>query len=176
MISAAKIIWRHFFNQNMKSTIFIGYGNPDREDDGVAWHLLNKVLADCHCSQSDLFSSDVIPVQAGLDIWFNFQLLPEMADTIADYDRALFIDAHTGAIEEDVSYYSIEPEFQNSPFTHHFTAASCLAVAQSLKGHYPASKMLSIRGYQFSFSRDLSEKTADLVEQAYKLLKQDFLE
>lgn len=160
----------------MKSTIFIGYGNPDREDDGVAWHLLNKVLVDCRCSQTDLFSSEVIPVQAGLDIWFNFQLLPEMAETIAGYERALFIDAHTGAIEEDISYQPIEPEFQNSPFTHHFTAASCLAVAQSLSGHYPQSKMLSVRGYQFAFSRDLSARTAELVEQAYLLLKHDFLE
>ncbi len=160
----------------MKSTLFIGYGNPDREDDGVAWHLLNRVLTDCHCSEDDLFSSDVIPVQAGLDIWFNFQLLPEMADTIAEYERALFIDAHTGEIEEDISYHDLQPAFQNSPFTHHFTAASCLAVAQSLAGRYPASKMLSVRGYRFAFSRELSPQTAELVAQAYALLKRDFLE
>ena len=160
----------------MKSTIIIGYGNPDREDDGVAWHLLNKVVAACDCPEADLFSSDVIPVKPGLDIWFNFQLLPEMADTIADYDRALFIDAHTGNIEEDISYHTLEPEFQNSPFTHHFTASSCLAVAQSLKGHYPESKMLSVRGFQFAFSRELSAQTADFVNQAFALLKHDFLE
>ena len=160
----------------MKSTIFIGYGNPDREDDGVAWHLLNKIVAACDCQQADLFSSDVIPVKPGLDIWFNFQLLPEMADTIAEYDRAVFIDAHTGEIKEDISYHSLEPAFQNSPFTHHFTASSCLAVAQTLVGHFPQSKMLSVRGFQFAFSRELSPKTSVLVEQAFALLKRDYLE
>jgi len=160
----------------MKSTILIGYGNPDREDDGIAWHLLNRVLEECHCSDDDLFSSDVISVREGLDIWFNFQLLPEMADTIADYERAVFIDAHTGEIEESISYHDLQPEFQNSPFTHHFTAASCLALAQSLKGRFPASKMLSVRGYQFAFSRELSPQSANLTTQAFDLLKRDFLE
>jgi hydrogenase maturation protease len=160
----------------MKSTILIGYGNPDREDDGVAWHLLQKVIADCKCTDADLFSSDVIAIRPDLDIWFNFQLLPEMAETIADYERAVFIDAHTGEIQEEISYHPIEPVFQNSPFTHHFTPASCLAVAQQLSGRYPESMMLSVRGYQFSFSQDLSEETAALVEKAFALLKKDFLE
>lgn len=160
----------------MKKTIFIGYGNPDRGDDGVAWHLMNKVLAFAGCDQNDLFSSDVITVNADLDIWFNFQLLPEMAETIAQYERAVFIDAHTGAIKEDISFIPIEPEFQNSPFTHHFTPASCLAVAETITGRFPQSWMLSVRGYQFAFNRDLSVQTLSLVEKSFDILKKDFLE
>ncbi len=160
----------------MKTTIFIGYGNPDRQDDGVAWHLLNKVLEYSGCHENDLFSSDIIPVKSGLDIWFNFQLLPEMAETIAGYDQAVFIDAHTGEIKEDISFIALEPAFQNSPFTHHFTPASCLALAESITGIYPRSWMLSVRGYQFQFNRDLSSQTLALVDKAFALLKKDFLE
>lgn len=160
----------------MKNTILIGYGNPDREDDGVAWHLLNKVLEETGCPDRDLFSSDVLHAKAGLDIWFNFQLLPEMAETIAEYDQAVFVDAHTGEIQEDISYLPLQPAFQNSPFTHHFTPSSCLALAESIRGRYPQSWMLSVRGFQFAFSRDLSSQTAALVDQAFMLIKRDFLE
>ena len=160
----------------MKKKIFVGYGNPDRGDDGVAWHLLNMVLAHTCCKDDDLFSADIIHAAPDLDVWFNFQLLPEMADDIADYDQVVFIDAHTGEIKEDIAYTPIQPKFQNSPFTHHFTPASCLAVAQSLKGHYPEAWMLSVRGFEFAFNRDLTPQTLALVEQAFEMLKQNFLE
>ena len=160
----------------MKTKLFVGYGNPDRGDDGVAWHLLNAVLSFTGCCENDLFSSEIIHAAPGLDVWFNFQLLPEMAEDIAGYDQVVFIDAHTGEIKVDISFTSIQPEFQNSPFTHHFTPASCLAVAQSLKGHFPQAWMLSVRGFQFAFNRDLSPQTQTLVQQAFEMLKKDFLE
>lgn len=160
----------------MKSKILIGYGNPDRGDDGVAWHLLNKVLTFTGCLENDLFSSDIIHATKELDIWYSFQLLPEMAETIAEYDQAVFIDAHTGEIKEDISYKPVKPEFQNSPFTHHFTPASCLAVAESLKGKYPQAHLLSVRGYQFGFNRELTQETLALVEKSFELIKKDYLE
>jgi len=160
----------------MKQHIFIGYGNPDRGDDGVAWHLLMKVLAYSGCTQEDLFSDEIISVKEGLDIWFNFQLLPEMAETIADYETALFIDAHTGEIKEEISYNPISPVFQNSPFTHHFTPTSCLALAESISGHCPQAWLLSIRGYSFGFARELSANTQQLVDKAFEKIRTDFLE
>ena len=160
----------------MKTKILIGYGNPDREDDGVAWHLLNAVAAHTCCGPKDLFTDEVIQVKEGLDVWFNFQLLPEMAETIAEYDQAIFIDAHTGEIKEDISFVPVKPEFQNSPFTHHFTPASCLAVAQSLTGHHPESWLLSVRGYQFGFSQELSSRTRSLLEEAFNRHLKPFLE
>lgn len=160
----------------MNKTILIGYGNPDRGDDGVAWHLLNAVLSYAGCKEKDLFNSDVIHVKAGLDICFNFQLLPEMAETIAQYDRVVFIDAHTGEIQEDISFKPVEPAFQNSPFTHHFTPASCLSLVETIAGRCPQAWLLSVRGFQFEFNRDLSPQTQALVDRAFDLLKKDFLE
>lgn len=160
----------------MKNTLLVGYGNPDRGDDGVAWHLLNLVLKAASCKEDDLFSSDIIHAQPGLDIWFNFQLLPEMAETIAGYERVIFIDAHTGDIKDNISLVPVEPHYQNSPLTHHFTPPSCLALAQSLTGKYPEAWLLSVRGYQFAFNRNLSAQTQSLVEEAFEMIKKDFLE
>ena len=160
----------------MKNTLLIGYGNPDRGDDGVAWHLLNLILKKSGCKEDDLFSSDIIHVHDGLDIWYNFQLLPEMAETVAGYDRVIFIDAHTGEVKEEISLVPVEPEFQNSPLTHHFTPPSCLALAQSLTGKYPEAWLLSVRGHEFAFSRELTAKTRELVDKAFRLLENEFFE
>ncbi len=160
----------------MKNTLLIGYGNPDRGDDGVAWHLLNLILKENGCKEDDLFSSDIIHVRDGLDIWFNFQLLPEMAETVAGYERVVFIDAHTGEVKEEISLVPVKPEFQNSPLTHHFTPSSCLALAQSLTGKYPEAWLLSVRGYEFAFSRELTAQTRALVEKAFRLLEKEFFE
>jgi len=156
--------------------IIVGYGNPDRGDDGVAFKLLQQLLKFTGNEKMDLLSSDLIPLSTDLDLWFNLQLLPEFADTIANYKQALFVDAHTGEIEEDIQYIPIEPNYQSSPFTHHFTPASCLALAQEIAGNYPDSWMLSIRGYRFDFDQNLSPKTEQLLLKAVQMIKDIFLE
>ena len=146
----------------MNKWIILGYGNPDRGDDGVAWHLLNELLIGQGIHQVDLLISEITDLNGKADIWFNFQLLPEISELIAKYDRALFIDAHTGEITEEINFLKIEPDFKNSPFTHHFTPSSCLAIAESIAGRYPEAWLLSIRGFNFEFSRELSPKTKEL--------------
>jgi len=155
----------------MNKWIILGYGNPDRGDDGVAWHLLNELLISEGIQKSDLFVSEITDLNGKADIWFNFQLLPEISELVAKYDRALFIDAHTGDIEEEINFEKIEPEFKNSPFTHHFSPSSCLAIAESISGSYPEAWLLSVRGYDFEFSRELSPKTKDLCKMALQKIQ-----
>ena len=62
----------------MKKTILLGYGNPDRGDDGVAWHLLNRLIAKYQVEISDLLESDIFSLTDSVDVWFNLQLLPEI--------------------------------------------------------------------------------------------------
>ena len=152
-------------------TIVLGFGNPDRSDDGVAWHVLEGIAQ--RFGQPFAYES----IEAGLvnlskdtDLWFNLQLIPEVAEELAGYQQAIFIDAHTAEIREEIKLTPIEPEFQNSPFTHHLTAATCLSMSKTLYGKYPESILVSIRGYDFSFSHDLSRKTKELAEKAIKMI------
>jgi len=160
----------------MKNNLFIGYGNPDRGDDGASYHLFIALLNDFGKKNVDLFSSDTISLETNTDILFNFQLLPEFSDMIAQYHQVVFIDSHTGNIEENISFKSIEPNYQHSPFTHHFSPSSCLAVAQSLTGSHPKAWLLSIRGFQFGFNRELSDQTRELVNQALDIIRSEFFE
>jgi len=160
----------------MISNLFIGYGNPDRGDDGAAYHLFIALLNDFGKKDVDLFSSDTTSLDTNTDILFNFQLLPEFSEMIAQYQQVVFIDSHIGDIEENISFKSIEPYYQYSPFTHHFSPSSCLAVAQSLTGKHPIAWLLSIRGFQYGFNRELSDRTRELVNQAHDIICSEFFE
>jgi hydrogenase maturation protease len=149
----------------LNQTLVIGFGNPDRQDDGVAWHVLHALAVRLNLPASDSYEDEFPPNQR-LDFAFSLQLTPEMAEQIALYDRVCFVDAHTGRIAEQVQLVPVEGQFQHSPFTHHLTAQSLLSMCQSLYGKTPQAALLSVRGYQFEFERQLSPETAALVPEA----------
>jgi len=159
----------------MKKTILLGYGNPDRGDDGVAWHILQTLFKDKGMPDVDLFCCDFVPYNETTDVWFNFQLLPEISEILKKYQRAIFLDAHTGEILEDIRFAEVKPVYSNSPFTHHMTPSALLALTESINGEYPLSWLLSIRGFEFEFNRELTAKTRELAEQAIQMLKTDLL-
>jgi hydrogenase maturation protease len=148
----------------------IGYGNPDREDDGVAWHILRALTVNLGLSAPDSYN-DEFPPNDQLDFAFYLQLTPEMAEDIAAYERVCFVDAHTGQIPEPVRMIPVEAEFQRSPFTHHLTPQSLLSMSETLYQKKPEAVLLSVRGYRFLFTRELSAETAALVPEAVALIE-----
>jgi Ni,Fe-hydrogenase maturation factor len=94
------------------------------------------------------------------------QLTPEMAEWLSNFERVCFIDAHTGDLQEDFRSSPINPQFQSSPFTHHLSPESLLALTESLYHAAPKAILVSLRGYEFGFSRQLSPQTAALADQA----------
>jgi len=112
----------------LKKNLLFGYGNPDRGDDGAAYHLLLSVAKKFDKKEIDLFSSEITRLNSEIDVFYNFQLLPEHSEMVASYQIVFFIDAHTSAINEEIRFLPVKPEFKYSPFTHHFSPSSCLAV------------------------------------------------
>jgi hydrogenase maturation protease len=160
----------------MKNTIILGYGNLDRGDDGAAWVTLSAIA--CHFGhplESDQIETGFIPITDSLQLWLNLQLIPELAEDLAGFERAVFVDAHTEEIKEDFRVVQLQPEYQNSPFTHHLTPASCLSFCKELYGKCPQSILVSIRGYDFGFSRQLSPKTNENMKKAVQMIL-DWLE
>lgn len=153
----------------MKRFLIAGYGNPDREDDGVAWHILCTIALRLGLpappSYEEPFTGD-----ERLDLAFSLQLAPEMAEDIHEYQYICFVDAHTGNIPVPVRLTDVQSEFQASPFTHHLTPQSLLSICETIYGHRPDAALLSVRGHRFGLSRELSERTAGLVPQAVDLL------
>ena len=150
----------------MDKTLVIGYGNPDREDDGVAWHVLSGLAERLGLPEPELDIDGLNDRQGALALLCVLQLTPELGEVIASYDQVCFVDAHTGAFQEDLRLEALTGVFQASPFTHHMTPETCLALAEALYGHAPQGVVVSIRGYQFGFSNALSSRTALLAEMA----------
>jgi len=154
----------------MKKIIIIGYGNPDREDDGVAWHVVMALARHYGLPVPVDLIDGLIPDGSNPDFYTALQLTPEMADTIAEYDAVCFVDAHTGAVPDDLNIKRLEPGFQNSPFTHHMTPETCLSITKTIYQTEPTALLVSVRGYSFQFMHSLSQHTADLAADAVKVI------
>lgn len=145
----------------MKDTLIIGYGNIDRQDDGVAWHILAEI-AKLHGLEEFTTENESFRENAWLHLMFELQLMPEMAELIANYERVCFVDAHTGNIDGDLSFNPIQPEYKPSAFTHHMSPETCLSLAMTLYQQEPEARLASVRGYEFEFGDSLSSKTTEL--------------
>lgn len=153
----------------MKKLLIVGYGNPDREDDGVAWHILRDLTIKLGLVPPASYE-DEFPEADLIDFEFQLQLTPEMAEDIASYPYICFIDAHTGNIPEPIRLIDVKREFQNSPFTHHLTPQSLMSMCETIYSKRPEAALLSVLGHRFLFTRELSQETAALVPQAVELI------
>jgi Ni,Fe-hydrogenase maturation factor len=146
----------------------------DRQDDGVAWHILRAIAAglgqELPLAPDDCSEFSISTDGQTVDLSYSLQLTPEMAEIFARYDKVCFIDAHTGSVADDVHVELLESHFQKSPLTHHLTPQSCLALSSALYGKSPQSILVSVRGHQFGFLLDLSQQTSDLVPQAAEII------
>lgn len=153
----------------MSELLILGYGNPDREDDGVAWHILRALTIKLGLPAPESYEDD-FPGSDQIDFAFQLQLTPEMAEEIAAYPYVCFIDAHTGNIPEAIRLIRVESEFQNSPFTHHLTPQSLTSMCETIYGKKPEAALLSVLGHRFLFTRELSQETRSLVPKAVELI------
>ena len=150
----------------MSRTLVIGFGNIDRADDGVAFQVINALRR--RLGQKALSEEDTGLEELGapVDSVFLSQLAPELMDTLTEYGQVIFVDAHVYETLEDLHCAPVVPEYAPSTFTHHLTPGALLALLKTLYGVEPAGHLVSIRGYDFDFHRDLSTNTRALVESA----------
>ncbi|HSM25466.1 MAG TPA: hypothetical protein VK856_11430 [Anaerolineaceae bacterium] len=165
--TSKRVLNEHALN-NISKTLIFGYGNPDREDDGVSWHILKGIAENFDIEFPDSCGEELIHNHAFLHFMFNLQLMPEMAYEMMNYKRICFVDAHTGALQKDLNIQILDRKFQNSPLTHHMTPQTVLSILDTAFNHKPEAILVSVRGYQFGFSNSLSKKTEILSEQAVK--------
>ena len=156
----------------MKPTLVFGYGNFDREDDGVAWHIVRELAHQFGQPFPEAPEEELPPFGPYPHIMFDLQLYPELAEDLAKYERVVFIDAHTGTVPEDLNSQELTPCFQNAPLTHHMTPQTVLELAKTVYHATPQALLISVRGFQFGFGRELSSATAELAAQAVKAVKE----
>jgi hydrogenase maturation protease len=138
-------------------TLVIGYGNPYRRDDGVAFHVVNDLRQTLGAPPLQPDEDGLDDLGRGVDTIMLHQLLPETAPLFADYATVIFVDAHTGVIAEDVRVIPVQEEYGFQAVTHHMSPGMLLALARAANGKVPAGSLVSIRGYDFDFGQEISE-------------------
>lgn len=155
----------------MARTLILGYGNTDRQDDGVAWHVLQELSARLGMPVATA-AEDLPPGKAGEDpvgLLFQLQLTPELVEAFTNYDHIVFIDAQVGATGESPSPVHVEEvsqQYQSSPLTHHLTPQACMALLGGVYQHPAHGTLISITGSQFGFGQELSPQATQAVMQA----------
>jgi len=157
-------------NSMKKKILLLGYGNPDREDDGVAWHVLKGVAKGLSLPLPATPDDPILSFENRINLQFMLQLVPEISETIADHDCVCFVDAHTGEITEPVRAIRIDSKFQKSPFTHHLTPYTCLELVDSIYHKKTEGFLVSIRGFSFQFEEKLTDKTSHYSKIAVDLI------
>jgi len=151
-------------------TLVIAYGNRDRQDDGAGWHILTQVAAQLSLQAPELPGEWTESEDGSLRLLYLYQLLPELAEDLIDYGQIIFVDAHNSPELPNLVFEPVSPAWVHSAFTHHLSIGELLAITQTLFGRCPEAWMLSVRGYAFEFSQDLSPQTQALARQAAEML------
>jgi hydrogenase maturation protease len=147
-------------------TLVIGYGNADRQDDGVGWHILKNIAERIQHDVPEEPGEFIEVESTTVDLLFILHVYPELAETISHYKRVCFVDAHTADIPEKISWIELSPEYEKSPLTHHMSPKTVLSICATIYGKVPEAILVSVRGFHFQFERDLSPQTAAISEKA----------
>jgi Ni,Fe-hydrogenase maturation factor len=123
----------------MRRALIIGYGNLDGLDE---------------------LGHDV-------DTVFLQQLTPELAEIVTAYQEVIFVDAHVLQYAELLREVMLDAvERRSTLVSHHLHPGALLALTESLWGHTPRARLISVRGYDFDFGTQLSDKTSEGAELA----------
>ncbi len=142
----------------MLVALVIGIGNPLRGDDGVGWQVAHQIYQSV---------GNKVRVQTC------HQLVPELAAEVCQADLVVFVDARAAEPAGSVSCEPVSP-LPSPPltFSHHFSPAALLALAQHFFGKVPKAFLVSINGTDFGYREGLSPKVATAVPQAVALITQ----
>ncbi|MBD2690954.1 hydrogenase maturation protease [Anabaena catenula] len=120
------------------NVIAIGYGNELRSDDGIG----QRVAQALHLSKVKSIAVH--------------QLTPELAETLANADLAIFIDACLASENSQVQVETISPESFNIIAGHTADPRSLLALTLALYNRCPQAWWIKVPGVNFELGYSLS--------------------
>jgi len=147
-------------------TLVAGFGNVYRRDDGAAWAVVNALRERLGRPPLGLLEDGFDDLGHTLDTVVLHQLVPELAETLADYELVVFLDAHVQELADPLREEWLTPAYRMAFVSHQTHPATVLALAQQMHGRAPRAVLLSLRGHDFDFGAGLSSRTAALVPHA----------
>jgi hydrogenase maturation protease len=121
--------------------LIVGYGNPLRSDDGLGWHIAQRL-------SHEVSAPDVHVIRTQ-------QLTPEIAEAASRARHVLFIDATRAGIPGTLACEPVSAGVA-ARHTHEMSPASLLKIAADLYGSAPSAHLLTIVGNSFEAGESLS--------------------
>ena len=140
-----------------KRSLIIGYGNVYCRDDGVAFHIINRLRKQSGIRELQLDEDGLDELGHALDSALLHQLVPEIIPIVTQYQKVVFVDAHRGTISDDVRVVDVKEEFGFHAVTHHMSPGMLLATARQIERFAPVGYLVSVKGEDFDFGLGLSE-------------------
>jgi hydrogenase maturation protease len=153
--------------------LIIGYGNPLRGDDGVGWRVVEEIERQKAEGQNGVTRSSLFNLQS-IEAVACHQLMPELADTISQVERVVFVDAAVGEPAGAIGVQTVVAKpAQPGAFTHHVDPAGLLAYAEMVYGRAPSAHLVTINaermGYEETLSPTIESALPDLMALIAKL-------
>lgn len=110
-----------------QGVLVVGYGNALRSDDGLGWHVAERLADD--------------PRLAGATVLRRHQLTPELALDISEATLLVLVDAShepaAGAITVERLEPAIDTGTSGTTWSHHLTPTTLVELARELYGRAP---------------------------------------
>jgi hydrogenase maturation protease len=139
--------------------LIYGYGNPGRQDDAVGVILAEEI--------GIWVEKEKIP---HIDTDQNYQLNIEDADKIAHYDIIVFADASVS----DINRFQLDeviPDMKTDFTMHSVTPSFVAGLCEKVFNKKPMVYQLQIKGYEWEFMKEVSEKAKKNLYEALDFLK-----
>jgi len=131
----------------------IGYGNPQRRDDGIGPYIVNRL--------QPLFKH-----RKDVHLLALHQIEPDIIDTLKTADMLVFVDASVESLTEGRDWVEVQPELNTMPFLIHQVAPAFISgLLQCLYHRHPKTWMVSVEGTDFGFGTGLSSDARKRAEQ-----------
>jgi hydrogenase maturation protease len=126
----------------MRKVIVLGWGNSQRQDDGLARIALERL--------------ELAGLPPDVEFVHADQLLPEHAAIASQADVLMFVDASKTGRPGEIR---VEKVFADGKFpgpSHHLSPAALLTLLQTVYGSAPEAYCATLRGDAFEFGEGLS--------------------
>ena len=136
----------------MHRVLIVAYGNRSRSDDGLAWHVADKL-------EVSLQSPEIKILRL-------HQLAPEVAEAVSHVEAVIFIDAAQDGLPGEIHWnvvdaLSAEAAYRDVRLTHHFSPGTIVALARHLYAATPQVFSVTLTGACFDHGDTLSAKVLD---------------
>jgi len=139
------------------------YGNPGRKDDGLGCSFVNKL-------KEWIVKEKLV----GFEFDCNYQLNIEDAHNISDKDLVIFVDASQENII-DFILTKVDESSKISFTSHEASPGYIYYLCKDLFNKNPATYLLHIKGYDWTFKEGLTAKAENNLNLALEFTKKQLL-